>query len=52
VFPKHRRRLDEALQDIGFDVPELSPELFLRTDRVSRMGVAPNRIEIQTGSTG
>src|SRR6266480_4955513 len=41
-----------ALQDFGFDVPELTPDLFLRKDRVIRMGVAPNRIEIQTGIDG
>ncbi len=41
-----------ALKDFGFDVPELTPELFRRKDRVIRMGVAPNRIEIQTGIDG
>ncbi len=41
-----------ALQAFGFAVPELTPELFLRPDRVIRMGVVPNRIEIQTGIDG
>jgi len=45
-------RLVEALKAFGFTVPELSPELFLRKDRVIRMGIAPNRIEIQTGIDG
>lgn len=45
-------RIVAALQDFGFHVPELSPGLFLREDRVVRMGVAPNRIEIQTGIDG
>ena len=40
------------MKDFGFDVPELKPDLFLREDRVIRMGVAPNRIEIQTGIDG
>ena len=41
-----------ALKDFGFDLPELKPSLFLREDHVIRMGVAPNRIEIQTGIDG
>jgi hypothetical protein len=41
-----------ALRDFGFDVPDVTPDLFLREDRVVRMGVAPNRIEIQTGIDG
>src|SRR5260221_133293 len=45
-------RLTAALRDFGFDVPELSPDLFIREDRIIRMGVAPNRIEIQTGIDG
>ncbi len=41
-----------ALKDFGFDMPELKLDLFLREDRVIRLGVAPNRIEIQTGIDG
>jgi hypothetical protein len=52
VDPANAARLVEALKDFGFNVPELSPELFLLEDRVIRMGVAPNRIEIQTGIDG
>jgi predicted nucleotidyltransferase len=50
--PVNASRLTEALRDFGFNVPELSPDLFLRDDRIIRMGVAPNRIEIQTGIDG
>jgi hypothetical protein len=45
-------RLVEALRDFGFDLPDLTPALFLQTDRVIRMGLPPNRIEIQTGIDG
>lgn len=45
-------RVVDALRDFGFDLPDLNPELFLRPDRIIRMGVAPNRIEIQTGIDG
>lgn len=45
-------RVVTALKDFGFNVPELDPKLFLRKDRIIRMGIAPNRIEIQTGIDG
>ena len=42
----------DALRSFGFDVPDLRPALFLQKDRIIRMGVEPNRIEIQTGISG
>lgn len=45
-------RIVEALKDFGFAVPELRPELFLQDQRIIRMGIAPNRIEIQTAIDG
>jgi hypothetical protein len=52
VTPTNALRVVEALTDFGFRVPELNAEMFLRKDRIIRMGVAPNRIEIQTGIDG
>ncbi len=52
VNESNASRLTAALKDFGFDAPELTPGLFLREDRVVRMGVAPNRIEILTGIDG
>ena len=45
-------RLVDALRAFGFAMPDVTPSLFLRADRIIRMGVAPNRIEIQTGIDG
>src|SRR5687767_448920 len=45
-------RMVTALKDFGFNVPDLRPELFLQEGRIIRMGIAPNRIEIQTGIDG
>jgi hypothetical protein len=42
----------EVLKDFGFDVSDLTPDLFLRKDRIIRMGLPPNCIEIQTGISG
>jgi hypothetical protein len=33
-------------------VADLTVDLFLRPDRIIRMGIEPNRIEIQTGISG
>ncbi len=52
VAPANATRLTAAVRDFGFDVPELGPELFLQEGRIIRMGVAPNRIEIQSGIDG
>ena len=42
----------EVLRAFGFEVPELSPELFLQKEKVIRMGVPPIRIEILTTISG
>jgi predicted nucleotidyltransferase len=45
-------RLVAALREFGFDVPALSPELFLQENSMVRMGVPPLRIEIMTAISG
>lgn len=52
VHPDNADRLVSALRQFGFDLPELNADLFLQPDRIIRMGVPPNRIEIQTGIDG
>src|SRR6266581_5807039 len=52
VSEANAEKIVKALAAFGFDVPELSPRLFLQKDRIIRMGVEPNRIEIQTGISG
>jgi hypothetical protein len=37
---------------VGFDLPELSPALFLEKDRIIRLGIPPIRIEITTTLSG
>ena len=46
------QQLVAALQAFGFDVPELSTDLFLRPDQVIRLGVPPLRIELLTTLSG
>jgi predicted nucleotidyltransferase len=50
--PQNADKVVEVLRDFGFDVPELSAELFLRKEQIVRMGVPPLRIEIFTSISG
>lgn len=45
-------KMARVLAEFGFDVETAAKELFLQPDHVVRMGVAPNRIEVQTGIDG
>jgi hypothetical protein len=52
VHLQNAEKVVTVLKDFGFDLPELSPELFLKENQVIRMGVPPVRIEINTGISG
>ncbi len=41
-----------SLKEFGFNVPELSEQLFLQPGRIVRMGIEPNRLEILTEISG
>lgn len=45
-------RVMGVVREFGFDVPELSGELFLQEDQIVRMGVEPVRIELMTSASG
>ena len=49
---QNARKLVAVLKEFGFDVPELSEELFLKQDQIIRMGLPPVRIEIATTISG
>src|SRR3972149_6452310 len=50
--PQNTQRIMSALKEFGFDVPELTPDLFLKPDSIVRMGVPPLRIELSTAISG
>ena len=52
ISPANAQKTTRALREFGFDVPQLSPELFLSPDKVIRMGVPPVRIEVLTTISG
>jgi len=49
---ENAERVAAAIREFGFDVPELSPELFTDPDAVVRMGERPFRIEVLTTISG
>ena len=49
---KNALKIIEALKKFGFDLPELEKELFLKKNKVIRMGIPPMRLEILTSIDG
>jgi len=45
-------KIATVLKEFGFNLPELSPELFLKEWQIIRLGVPPIRIEIATTVSG
>jgi hypothetical protein len=52
LHPQNAQKVVAALKAFGFDLPELSPALFLKEGQIIRMGVPPLRIEIATSISG
>jgi hypothetical protein len=52
IHPANADRVVAALKEFGFDLPDLSPELFLSPWQIIRLGVPPVRIEISTTISG
>ena len=42
MHPQNGDKLVKVLKEFGFDLPELTPELFQLENKVIRMGVPPN----------
>lgn len=52
VSPTNAERVVNVFREFGFDVPELSTNLFLKGDSIVRIGVEPVRIEVMTSISG
>ena len=50
--PANAHRIVKALAEFGFNVPDLSTDLFLQPDKIVRMGIEPLRIEVMTSISG
>ncbi len=52
VHPNNAERTAAALRAFGFDMPEVTPDIFLQDKHIVRMGAPPLRIEITTTISG
>jgi len=52
IGPDNADKIVAVLKEFGFDLPELTPELFLKEGQIIRLGVPPVRIEIITTISG
>jgi predicted nucleotidyltransferase len=52
IHSLNAQRFVDAIRAFGFDMPELSPEVFLKEEQVIRMGVPPVRIKVVTSASG
>ncbi|MBN1505935.1 MAG: hypothetical protein JW955_03770 [Sedimentisphaerales bacterium] len=52
THPANAERIVGVLKEFGFDMPELSPETFLRPWQIVRLGMPPVRVEIATTISG
>ncbi len=52
ISEQNARKLTRILKQFGFDLPNLKPEVFLKTDQIVRFGEPPLRIEILTTISG
>ncbi|MBN2355646.1 nucleotidyltransferase [candidate division KSB1 bacterium] len=50
--PANAFKMVKVMKDFGFNVPELSNELFVQHNKIIRLGNAPVRIEILTTISG
>jgi hypothetical protein len=52
IEPTNAAKICEVLKEFGFNVADLSPDLFLQANKIIRMGVPPLRLEILTTISG
>ncbi len=52
IEQKNAEKVVTVLREFGFDVPELSTRLFLKDDKIVRMGVPPVKLGIITSISG
>lgn len=50
--PANSQKIVTVLKEFGFDLPELSPELFQKEWQITRLGVPPVMIELATTLSG
>jgi len=52
IHPDNAEKTASALKAFGFDLPQVTKDLFLKKDQIIRMGMPPMRIEVATSISG
>lgn len=52
IHPQNAQRVVATLKEFGFDLPEVSPDLFLQEGKIIQMGVSPVKIDVTTTISG
>jgi hypothetical protein len=52
IHPQNAERVVAVIKEFGFDLPEVSPELFLQEGKIIQMGVSPVKIDVTTTISG
>jgi len=52
IDPDNADRIVLAIREFGFDLPDLNRESFVQKNKVIRMGLPPQRIELLTSISG
>ena len=52
ISRQNAEKVVDVLREYGFDLPELSPDLFLEENKMARLGVPPLRLEVITSISG
>lgn len=52
IHHENADKIVTVLKEFGFDLPELTPELFLKEKQIIRMGVPPVKLELSTSISG
>lgn len=52
VHPKNAERVVAVIKEFGFDLPEVTPDLFLQEGKIIQMGVSPVKIDVTTAISG
>jgi hypothetical protein len=52
IHPENAQKVVDVIREFGFNIQELSSELFLQENKVIRMGMPPFRIEVLTTISG
>ena len=52
IHPENAEKIVGALREFGFDLPELSADLFMKDKQIVQMGIPPVKLEIVTSISG